>query len=168
MLRMEDGKKQGSDGLLARAFTTCPPALNGNVRLFFSPPSFFPPPPLSPSPPPRAKLALPEKTVSLWSWVNCPQELERLSNPLYEPNSLVIWPSVAPQSLQLWEGKTPLFPPISLLRSYPPESAVVKNVFIFIPEGGSLYQSRKVFGIKETSNPADQERSVKREQRHFL
>ncbi|KAK5880244.1 hypothetical protein CesoFtcFv8_023292 [Champsocephalus esox] len=52
----------------------------------------------------RAKLSLPEKAVSLWSWVNRPQELERLTNPLYEANSLVIWPSVAPQSLLLWEG----------------------------------------------------------------
>lgn len=43
--------------------------------------------------------------MSLWSWVNRPQELERLTNPLYESNSLVIWPSVAPQSLLLWEGK---------------------------------------------------------------
>lgn len=57
----------------------------------------------------RAKLCLPEKTVSLWSWVNRPQELERLTNPLYEPNSLVIWPSVAPQSLLLWEGKKQIF-----------------------------------------------------------
>uniref|UniRef100_A0A3B5BEH4 Myotubularin related protein 9 n=1 Tax=Stegastes partitus TaxID=144197 RepID=A0A3B5BEH4_9TELE len=45
------------------------------------------------------------KTVSLWSWVNRPQELEHLTNPLYEANSLVIWPSVAPQSLLLWEGR---------------------------------------------------------------
>lgn len=52
----------------------------------------------------RAKLRLPEKTVSLWSWVNRRQEIERLTNPLYEANSLVIWPSVAPQSLLLWEG----------------------------------------------------------------
>lgn len=50
-------------------------------------------------------MSLPEKTVSLWSWVNRPQELQRLTNPLYEANSLVIWPSVAPQSLLLWEGK---------------------------------------------------------------
>uniref|UniRef100_A0A3B4AYU5 Myotubularin-related protein 9 n=1 Tax=Periophthalmus magnuspinnatus TaxID=409849 RepID=A0A3B4AYU5_9GOBI len=50
------------------------------------------------------KLGLLEKTVSLWSWVNRQQELERLTNPLYEANSLVIWPSVAPQSLLLWEG----------------------------------------------------------------
>ncbi|XP_056437309.1 myotubularin-related protein 9 isoform X1 [Gadus chalcogrammus] len=52
----------------------------------------------------RVRLSLPEKTVSLWSWVNRPQEIDHLSNPLYEPNSLVIWPSVAPQSLLLWEG----------------------------------------------------------------
>ncbi|XP_077076369.1 myotubularin-related protein 9 isoform X1 [Siphateles boraxobius] len=52
----------------------------------------------------RVKLQLSQKTVSLWSWVNRPQELERFLNPLYEPNNLVIWPSVAPQSLLLWEG----------------------------------------------------------------
>nr|XP_046149096.1 myotubularin-related protein 9 isoform X2 [Oncorhynchus gorbuscha] len=52
----------------------------------------------------RSKLNLSQKTVSLWSWVNRPQEVERLSNPLYEANCLVIWPSVAPQSLLLWEG----------------------------------------------------------------
>lgn len=42
--------------------------------------------------------------MSLWSWVNRPEELNRFKNPLFEANSLVIWPSVAPQSLQLWEG----------------------------------------------------------------
>ncbi|XP_026050888.1 myotubularin-related protein 9-like [Carassius auratus] len=52
----------------------------------------------------RVKLQLSQKTVSLWSWVNRPQELQRFLNPLYEPNNLVIWPSVAPQSLLLWEG----------------------------------------------------------------
>ncbi|XP_072913265.1 myotubularin-related protein 9 isoform X2 [Hemitrygon akajei] len=52
----------------------------------------------------RRKLKLQQKTVSLWSWVNRPKELEKYLNPLYEANSLVIWPSVAPQSLQLWEG----------------------------------------------------------------
>ncbi|XP_064411588.1 myotubularin-related protein 9 [Latimeria chalumnae] len=52
----------------------------------------------------RRKLKLQQKTVSLWSWVNRPLELEKFVNPLYEANSLVIWPSVAPQSLQLWEG----------------------------------------------------------------
>ncbi|XP_023655830.1 myotubularin-related protein 9 [Paramormyrops kingsleyae] len=56
------------------------------------------------SPAERVKLKLPQKTVSLWSWVNRPQEMERYLNPLYEANSLVIWPSVAPQSLLLWEG----------------------------------------------------------------
>ncbi|XP_060610633.1 myotubularin-related protein 9 [Anolis sagrei] len=52
----------------------------------------------------RCKLKLPQKTMSLWSWVNRPEELSRFKNPLFEANSLVIWPSVAPQSLQLWEG----------------------------------------------------------------
>ncbi|OXB61919.1 hypothetical protein ASZ78_001722 [Callipepla squamata] len=42
--------------------------------------------------------------MSLWSWVNQPEELKNFKNPLFEANSLVIWPSVAPQSLQLWEG----------------------------------------------------------------
>ncbi|XP_041105820.1 myotubularin-related protein 9-like isoform X1 [Polyodon spathula] len=52
----------------------------------------------------RRKLKLPQKTVSLWSWVNRPQETEMFLNPLFEANSLVIWPSVSPQSLLLWEG----------------------------------------------------------------
>ncbi|XP_021246491.1 myotubularin-related protein 9 isoform X2 [Numida meleagris] len=52
----------------------------------------------------RSKLKLPQKTMSLWSWVNQPEELKNFRNPLFEANSLVIWPSVAPQSLQLWEG----------------------------------------------------------------
>lgn len=42
--------------------------------------------------------------MSLWSWVNRPSELSKFTNPLFEANNLVIWPSVAPQSLQLWEG----------------------------------------------------------------
>ncbi|XP_067999318.1 myotubularin-related protein 9 isoform X2 [Melanerpes formicivorus] len=52
----------------------------------------------------RSKLKLPQKTMSLWSWVNRSEELTKFQNPLFEANSLVIWPSVAPQSLQLWEG----------------------------------------------------------------
>ena len=42
--------------------------------------------------------------MSLWSWVNQPSELSKFTNPLFEANNLVIWPSVAPQSLLLWEG----------------------------------------------------------------
>lgn len=53
----------------------------------------------------RCKLKLQQKTMSLWSWVNRPSELSKFTNPLFEANNLVIWPSVAPQSLQLWEGK---------------------------------------------------------------
>ncbi|NP_001088751.1 myotubularin related protein 9 L homeolog [Xenopus laevis] len=52
----------------------------------------------------RNKLKLSQKTLSLWSWVNQPSEIKKFLNPLFEANGLVIWPSVAPQSLQLWEG----------------------------------------------------------------
>ncbi|XP_075460793.1 myotubularin-related protein 9-like isoform X2 [Ascaphus truei] len=45
-----------------------------------------------------------EMTHSLWDFLNDPTECQQLLNPLYEPNPLVIWPSVEPQSLQLWEG----------------------------------------------------------------
>lgn len=30
--------------------------------------------------------------------------LQKYLNPLYEPNDEVIWPSVAPQSIDLWDG----------------------------------------------------------------
>lgn len=40
-----------------------------------------------------------KKTVSLWAYINRPEVLEKFRNPLYEPNSSVLWPSVAPQSL---------------------------------------------------------------------
>ncbi|XP_050788383.1 myotubularin-related protein 9-like isoform X1 [Gopherus flavomarginatus] len=45
-----------------------------------------------------------EKTHSLWSRLNQPSELKKHLNPLYTYNALVIWPSVEPQSLQLWQG----------------------------------------------------------------
>uniref|UniRef100_A0A8C4QHW5 Myotubularin-related protein 9 n=1 Tax=Eptatretus burgeri TaxID=7764 RepID=A0A8C4QHW5_EPTBU len=52
----------------------------------------------------RKQLKLQHKTVSLWSWINQPTVQPQYLNPLYEPNSHVIWPSVAPQSLHFWEG----------------------------------------------------------------
>ncbi|XP_043388292.1 myotubularin-related protein 9-like isoform X4 [Chelonia mydas] len=45
-----------------------------------------------------------EKTHSLWAWLNQPSEWKKHLNPLYTYNALVIWPSVEPQSLQLWQG----------------------------------------------------------------
>ena len=33
------------------------------------------------------------------SYINRPEKIGEFMNPLYEPNSNVIWPSVAPQSL---------------------------------------------------------------------
>ncbi|KAI1286005.1 Myotubularin-related protein 9 [Halotydeus destructor] len=52
----------------------------------------------------RKQLGIHKKTVSLWSYVNRPQVLQEYINPMYEPNNSVIWPSVAPQSIVLWEG----------------------------------------------------------------
>uniref|UniRef100_A0A8C0I9D8 Myotubularin phosphatase domain-containing protein n=1 Tax=Bubo bubo TaxID=30461 RepID=A0A8C0I9D8_BUBBB len=45
-----------------------------------------------------------ENTHSLWAWLNQPGERKKYLNPLYLPNALVIWPSVEPQSIQLWQG----------------------------------------------------------------
>lgn len=46
-----------------------------------------------------------EKTHSLWAWLNQPGEKKKYLNPLYSHNALVIWPSIEPQSIQLWQGK---------------------------------------------------------------
>lgn len=50
----------------------------------------------------RIRLRLSERTASLWSHINQPNVIEKWLNPLYEPNPGVIWPSVAPVSIQLW------------------------------------------------------------------
>uniref|UniRef100_A0A6J0UDD6 Myotubularin-related protein 9-like isoform X1 n=2 Tax=Pogona vitticeps TaxID=103695 RepID=A0A6J0UDD6_9SAUR len=42
------------------------------------------------------------KTHSLWPWLN--SEKQKYLNPLYVHNPLVIWPSVEPQSILLWQG----------------------------------------------------------------
>ncbi|VDP46471.1 unnamed protein product [Soboliphyme baturini] len=44
-----------------------------------------------------------QKTVSIWSYLNHPDILYRYINPYYQPNNEVLWPSVAPQSILLWE-----------------------------------------------------------------
>lgn len=45
------------------------------------------------------------QTTSIWSWLNQPDELPKYINPLYDPTPNVIWPSVAPMSFVIWEGK---------------------------------------------------------------
>lgn len=50
----------------------------------------------------RHELGVHTRTTSLWSYLNRPDVLKNVLNPLYEPNSSVIWPSVAPISLELW------------------------------------------------------------------
>lgn len=52
-----------------------------------------------------------ESTHSLWVWLNQPEEKHKYLNPLYSHNPLVIWPSVEPQSIQLWQGELPKYPP---------------------------------------------------------
>ncbi|XP_078536842.1 myotubularin-related protein 9-like isoform X3 [Lissotriton helveticus] len=52
----------------------------------------------------RGLCAVKEKTHSLWPFLNQSNEGNTHRNPLYEWNPLVIWPSVEPQSLQLWQG----------------------------------------------------------------
>ncbi|XP_053560794.1 myotubularin-related protein 9-like isoform X1 [Bombina bombina] len=45
-----------------------------------------------------------DRTHSLWVFLNDNKKQLKLLNPMYEQNPLVIWPSVEPQSLQLWAG----------------------------------------------------------------
>ncbi|KAK6760392.1 hypothetical protein RB195_021746 [Necator americanus] len=51
----------------------------------------------------KAELGVKRSTVSLWSYVNNPEILRSFVNILYEPRESVIWPSVAPQSIHVWE-----------------------------------------------------------------
>uniref|UniRef100_A0A8D8TF55 Myotubularin-related protein 9 n=1 Tax=Cacopsylla melanoneura TaxID=428564 RepID=A0A8D8TF55_9HEMI len=50
----------------------------------------------------RVKANLSESTSSLWSYVNRPELLATLRNPLYQVNTRVICPSTSPVSLDLW------------------------------------------------------------------
>ncbi|XP_072356385.1 myotubularin-related protein 9-like isoform X3 [Scyliorhinus torazame] len=52
----------------------------------------------------RFTLNVKEQTISIWARMNSPSERKHYVNPLYERNNFTIWPSVAPQSLQLWQG----------------------------------------------------------------
>uniref|UniRef100_A0A8C3LAD0 Myotubularin phosphatase domain-containing protein n=1 Tax=Chrysolophus pictus TaxID=9089 RepID=A0A8C3LAD0_CHRPC len=54
-----------------------------------------------------------ENTHSLWAWLDQPEERKKYLNPLYSPNLLVIWPSVEPQSIQLWQGMAGAAPGLS-------------------------------------------------------
>ncbi|KAM9777655.1 LOW QUALITY PROTEIN: myotubularin-related protein 9 [Neosynchiropus ocellatus] len=50
----------------------------------------------------RSELGVKSKTHCLFQALL--RQTEKYSNPLYEPTELAIWPSVHPQSLQLWRG----------------------------------------------------------------
>uniref|UniRef100_A0A914WJT4 Myotubularin phosphatase domain-containing protein n=1 Tax=Plectus sambesii TaxID=2011161 RepID=A0A914WJT4_9BILA len=51
----------------------------------------------------KAEYGIKKSTVSLWSFVNNPDVLQKFFNALYEPNESPLWPCVAPQSIMLWE-----------------------------------------------------------------
>lgn len=61
---------------------------------------------LSLSLPLRSALRVKDKTHCLFQTLLKSTDREHYSNPLYEPNELAIWPSVHPQSLQLWRGES--------------------------------------------------------------
>lgn len=52
----------------------------------------------------REEYGFSAKTTSLWSYINKPDILKEYINPLYMPNEEAIWPSVASQSIELWES----------------------------------------------------------------
>ncbi|KAF7202091.1 myotubularin-related protein 9 isoform X1 [Nothobranchius furzeri] len=52
----------------------------------------------------RCSLGVKKGTHCLFRVLLRPTERNYYSNPLYEPTELAIWPSVHPQSLQLWRG----------------------------------------------------------------
>nr|XP_004566616.1 myotubularin-related protein 9 isoform X1 [Maylandia zebra] len=52
----------------------------------------------------RCALEVKERTHCLFRALLRPTERDYYSNPLYERTELAIWPSVHPQSLQLWKG----------------------------------------------------------------
>lgn len=53
----------------------------------------------------RCALGVMENTHCLFQALLRPSERDDYSNPLYEHTELAIWPSVHPQSLQLWRGE---------------------------------------------------------------
>lgn len=64
-------------------------------------------------PPLRCSLGVMKNTHCLFQALLRPSERENYSNLLYESTELAIWPSVHPQSLQLWRGN--LQPEITML-----------------------------------------------------
>ena len=64
----------------------------------------------------RALNHVPEKTVSLWSYLNRVEILQMLLNPMYEPSMSPLWPSAAPQSLYWWNAAYSPQPATTALR----------------------------------------------------
>lgn len=54
----------------------------------------------------RYDLNITRQTISLWSYINMPENVSQFLNPTYEQNDTVLWPSVAPQSIVSIEQAT--------------------------------------------------------------
>jgi myotubularin-related protein 9 len=52
----------------------------------------------------REQLFLSTRTVSLWTYVNSPDNLKNFLNPLYKINKAAIWPSNYAQCITLWSS----------------------------------------------------------------
>ncbi|KAG8451569.1 hypothetical protein GDO86_003679 [Hymenochirus boettgeri] len=52
----------------------------------------------------RSIYELQDRTHSLWGFLNQPRQQQKYLNPSYKETPLAIWPSVSPQSIQLWQG----------------------------------------------------------------
>lgn len=93
----------------------------------------------------RESIKLHAKTTSLWSYLNRPDVLKSLLNPMYEPNQGVIWPSVAPISLELWSGESDFGP----IESFFVLISIYKSALqSFTWDGWSIKRKSKVCSIK--------------------
>jgi hypothetical protein len=52
----------------------------------------------------RKLLGVEKRTISLWSYLNEPNNLKTYLNVLYEPNKEAIWPSATANAIRLWSG----------------------------------------------------------------
>lgn len=91
----------------------------------------------------RRDLKLHKRTTSLWSYLNRPDVLKSLLNPIYEPNQSVIWPSVAPISLTLWSGE--FYPALDCS----PVSDEYFTIYRFVPALGDRSESHHEYAEQD-------------------
>lgn len=84
-----------------------------------------------------------ENTHCLFQALLRPGEREYYSNPLYEHNELAIWPSVHPQSLQLWRGQS--------LHHYIQKTKLIGAALIIFGDDGTSLDSHPCLAPKAFS-----------------